>query len=100
MKIAQAFFLSRNHNLIAGGTRGNVARQCAGQKGKTPWRNAFLDIRSRAIGNSGITNQTSSKRQLLRLRLLAEEEKAELGKRPRWRRLKLRLKRMAADLLT
>ena len=59
MKIAQAFFLSRNHNLIAGGTRGNVARQCAGQKGKTPWRNAFLDIRSRAIGNSGITNQTS-----------------------------------------
>ena len=39
-------------------------------------------------------------RQFLRLRLLAEEEKAELGKRPRWRRLKVRLKRIAANLLT
>ena len=79
--------------------RGNVTGQYAGQKGKNAVAKRLSRYKVEGYRKQREYEPDELKRELLRLRLLAEES-AELGKRPRWRRLKLRLKRIAADLLT
>ena len=69
-------------------------------KGENAMKNPISRYKVEGYRKQRANEQHEARGEFLRLRLLADEEAAQLGKRPRWRHLKTRLKRIAGSSLT